>query len=319
MRVPRVSIGLPVYNGAKYLRLAVHSVLQQDYTDLELIISDNASTDHTEDICREYAAKDKRIRYYRNDSNIGATGNFNRVFKLSRGEYFKWLPCDDECYPSLVRRCLETFQHSSRDTVLVCARSEIIDETGRLMHVSQLKMASSPKPFARLTLLLLNRGYPHPIWGLIRSEVLRQTRLMGTVEADHVLLAELALLGNIVEVRENLQRWRIHSQNALKVNRTPRQLLAWHDPTRAKSIIVLPHWLRWDLEYCRCIRHSPLARTERLLCHAGVFGCSCGRWFLTCRNKLALRTRLKRLFRALSGRGAWQVDRSRRQEGNSTR
>ena len=86
----RVSIGLPVYNGEKYLEQALISILSQTYTDFELIISDNASTDRTQAICREYAAKDPRIRYYCNEENLGAAPNHNRVFELASGEYFKW-------------------------------------------------------------------------------------------------------------------------------------------------------------------------------------------------------------------------------------
>jgi glycosyltransferase involved in cell wall biosynthesis len=76
---PRVSIGLPVYNGERFLKEALDSLLAQIYTDFELIISDNASTDQIESICRTYAASDRRIRYYRNKENVGAAHNFNRV------------------------------------------------------------------------------------------------------------------------------------------------------------------------------------------------------------------------------------------------
>src|SRR4051794_35048945 len=109
---PQVSIGLPVFNGERYLASALDCLINQDFDDFELIISDNASTDATESICRDYAEKDKRIRYFRNEANIGATQNYNRVFELASGEYFKWASHDDECHPSLIRRCLETFAES---------------------------------------------------------------------------------------------------------------------------------------------------------------------------------------------------------------
>ena len=128
MNVPKVSIGLPVWNGEKYLRLALQSILQQDYADFELIISDNASADGTPEICQEFAAKDKRIRYSRNQTNIGARGNYNRVFELARGEFFKWASHDDEIHMSLLRRCFESFEHSAPNTVLVFSKAEIIDE-----------------------------------------------------------------------------------------------------------------------------------------------------------------------------------------------
>jgi glycosyltransferase involved in cell wall biosynthesis len=85
--LPKVSIGLPVYNGEAYIQNAIDSILFQSFTDFELIISDNASTDETEKICREYADKDLRVRYYRVEQNRGAAWNFNRVFKLSSGQY----------------------------------------------------------------------------------------------------------------------------------------------------------------------------------------------------------------------------------------
>src|SRR5262245_57216615 len=93
--VPRVSIGLPVYNGAKYLAEAIDSLLEQTFSDFELIISDNGSTDATPAICEEYAAKDGRIRFLRQEINRGLAWNWNCVLEESRGAYFKWAACDD--------------------------------------------------------------------------------------------------------------------------------------------------------------------------------------------------------------------------------
>jgi glycosyltransferase involved in cell wall biosynthesis len=301
MHIPRVSVGLPVRNGEKYLRLALDSILRQDYTDFELIISDNASTDATQSICLEYAAKDQRIRYYRNETNIGASGNFNRVFELARGEFFKWIPHDDECHPAFLRRCIETFKDASADTVLVCSRSQVIDETGSLLEYSHLKMSPSTKPCNRLVSLMTSRCYPHPLWGLIRSEALRQTRLIGLAHADHILLAELALLGHFVELPEDLQKWRIHSHNALAVHRTSRQLLAWYDPSKANSRIVLPHRIACDLQYFRAVGHIPLSAKERLLCYGVVSWRMCVRLSRSCMLKIRLRSRLKKLLAKLIG------------------
>ena len=125
-RIPRISVGLPVYNGEAYLPAALTSLLKQDYGDFELIVSDNASTDGTEAICREFAANDPRIRYSRNETNIGAARNYNRVFELSRSKLFKWASHDDECHPSLLRRCVEVFDMSPPSTALVYTRAEIM-------------------------------------------------------------------------------------------------------------------------------------------------------------------------------------------------
>lgn len=86
---PQVSIGMPVYNGEQFLKDALDSILAQTFDNFELIISDNTSTDNTQEICKAYSAKDQRICYYRNEKNLGAAWNFNRVFELARGEYFK--------------------------------------------------------------------------------------------------------------------------------------------------------------------------------------------------------------------------------------
>src|ERR1700726_2570792 len=95
----KVSLGLPVYNGERFVKHAIQSVLDQTFSDFELIISDNASTDSTPDTCEEFARKDPRVPYIRQEINIGAKANFNRVFEYSRGEYFKWVAADDVCGP----------------------------------------------------------------------------------------------------------------------------------------------------------------------------------------------------------------------------
>ena len=298
-RNPRVSIGLPVYNGEKYLERALDCLLKQDYADFELIVSDNASTDATESICREYAAKDSRIRYYRNPANIGASPNYNRVFSLARGEFFKWASHDDECDPSLLRRCLEAFDRAGGAAVLVFSRAEIIDETGRVQLESPDRIgSSSPRPFKRLARVLWSSKYGHSLWGLIRSEALRQTRLLGHIEADHVLLGELALLGETIEIPEVLYRQRRHPDSAIPTHRTARELMAWHDPKMAGSQIFLPHWERVYLEYFKGIRHIPLSAADRLLCAVTVPAVGYGSrflcWSLPFRTRLGLRRKSMR-------------------------
>ena len=270
-RAPRVSIGLPVFNGEEYLPAAFSSLIQQEFEDFELIVSDNASTDSTEAICRDFATKDGRIRYHSNETNIGASGNYNRVFELARGDFFKWASHDDECHPSLLRRCLQTFDQAPASTVLVFSKAEIIDEFGNVKFLSPDSISSSsPQPFKRLARVLWSSAYAHSLWGLIRSDALRRTRLMGCLEADHVLLAELALLGSSIEIPEALYRMRRHSKCANEINRSARELLAWHDPKRVNDRIYLPHWDRVNLEYLKSIRQIPLTATECLLCYGTV-------------------------------------------------
>jgi len=298
--MPRISIGLPVYNGEKYLRFALNSILQQTYKDFELIISDNASTDASGDICLEFAAKDSRIRYYRNQENIGAVGNFNRVFELSRGEFFKWAPHDDQFHPSFLERCVKVFEQSSPSTVLVFSKAAIIDEVGSMTGLCQDTINPSAKfPYTRLFSLVMNSDYAHPLWGLIKSKALRKTRLMGCFEADHVLLAELVLQGPFVEIPEVLYWERRHAGNAMAVHRTMRELMAWHDPSKAKNRLLLPYGIQLSAEYWKGINNAQVSAVDRLFSYAVILAIPRWRWFLRftgpARHRLGLRRCKKRV------------------------
>jgi glycosyltransferase involved in cell wall biosynthesis len=131
--LPRVSIGLPVYNGERHLPAALDSLLAQTYRDFELIISDNALTDRTEEICRGYAARDSRIRYHRSPVNRGMIWNHDRVFHLARGEYFKWVGHDDLYDPDMLRHCVEALDRDP-GAVLAMVGKVDIDAEGRVFR-----------------------------------------------------------------------------------------------------------------------------------------------------------------------------------------
>lgn len=271
--IPTLSIGLPVYNGERYLRTALDSLLAQDFHDFELIISDNASTDGTSAICREYADRDARIRHYRNEKNIGASGNYNRLVELARGEFFKWAAHDDVCLPGLLRRCMEAIQPAPVSVVLAYPRAILIDEAGRAIGPAPDRAdADSEHPHRRLGRCLFYVQTGHPLWGVIRLQALRQTRLMGCLLSDFVLLAELALRGRIREVPEVLFQLRIHRNNAAKRLIRPRDLLLWHDPSKTNESLWLPEWVRLRREYLRAVRHAALPPGEALLCGATILG-----------------------------------------------
>jgi glycosyltransferase involved in cell wall biosynthesis len=129
-REPLVSVGLPVYHDKGFLREAIDSILGQEYRNLELIVSDDASNAATEAICREYAARDPRVRHHRAERNRGAVANFNRAFELARGEYFMWAAYDDVRHPQYLRRCVAALEaHPS--AVLCCTEVRLIDERGQ--------------------------------------------------------------------------------------------------------------------------------------------------------------------------------------------
>lgn len=219
---PRVSIGLPVRNGARYLGEAVDSLLRQSYADFELIISDNASTDQTEAICRDYVAKDPRVRYYRSDWNVGLANNYNYLFMRARGEYFKWAAADDVHEPDYVARCLEVLEHDPA-VVLAYAKARFIDEDGGPVAEADpgfdLRSDAAPD---RFRYVIHASSWVNAIFGLIRVKSLANTRLLPSYPGgDFSLLGELAMAGKLVEIPDLLFLRRLHpeasSQNAHNV------------------------------------------------------------------------------------------------------
>src|SRR5262249_23523731 len=232
MIVPKVSVGLPVYNGEKYLRTALDSILSQDYTDFELIISDNASTDATQAICQGYAAKDHRIRYYRNDTNIGACGNFSRVVKLARGEFFKWATHDDVQLPGLLRRCVEVMEQAPATVVLVTSKTDVINEHGNIVNIPVENLDTRhSQPHKGVADVMRRLHWASAQYGLFRVEALRKTRLIDAFYAsDNVLLVEVAVLGEIWEIPELLFQARYHPDMSARVNKSWRKLQVWFNP-----------------------------------------------------------------------------------------
>ena len=208
---PKVSIAMPVYNGDRYLCQALDSLLAQDYPNFELLICDNASTDSTPQICQEYAAKNPKIRYVRNSTNIGAISNFNRAFEKSTGKYFMWAAHDDLWAPSYVSKCLTQLE-SHPDAVLCFSEIHVIDELGYPKNVDYNKSLETvgkdiPERIRRLTSKI---NWYDAIYGLMRADALRKTNLMSAkYGGDVILLMELMLLGEFAKVPETLFAYRL--------------------------------------------------------------------------------------------------------------
>jgi glycosyltransferase involved in cell wall biosynthesis len=263
---PYVSIGLPVFNGGKYLPDALDSLLSQTYSDFELIISDNASTDSTEGICQAYTARDQRIRYVRNETNLGASRNFNRVFELAVGKYFKWAAHDDLCAPEYLERCVRALDQDA-SVVLCHSRTKDVDEHGAVVRELPSKpRLGSPQAHERFFECVC---VPHPqvlVFGLMRASVLRQTRLIGNYSSsDRVLLGELALRGRFHELPDPLFLHRDHPQQSYKAFPGRHRYQAWFDPNRMGKI-TFPHW-RLLREHFVSVSRVPLGWHERTRCY----------------------------------------------------
>ena len=265
---PRVSIGLPVYNGARHVRQTLESLLSQTYSDFELIISDNGSTDETPAICAEFAARDPRIRYHRYEQNRGAAWNYNHVFALASGEYFKWAAHDDLIAPTFLEQCVAALD---RDPALVLcyARTRFIDDAGQDdgdYEINGQLTAGSDDPVARFSDVLYPWHGCFQVFGLIRSRVLARTPLIGSFwSSDRVLLAWLSLFGRFHELDEHLFMFRRHIRQSTAIVWRPYALMAWYAP-EAQGKITLPFWMEW-FAYFDAVRAVPLSLRERLICY----------------------------------------------------
>jgi glycosyltransferase involved in cell wall biosynthesis len=267
---PRVSVGLPVYNGDKYLPNAFTRLLQQDFEDFEIVVSDNASTDDTRDICLDFARKDARIRYSRNAANIGLAANHNRVFELSRGEFFKWAAYDDDFPRAMLRRFVGVFDEAGPEVSLVYSHCEYIDESGVPEWVDSDGVdRNDPRPHRRLAHLLANIHMYNCAYSLIRSETLRKTHLYGLYpKSDHVLFAELSMLGVFIEIPEPLLRIRRHPGRTFTATSDPRVLRDLFKPGQGRRFSPLGIEARMRLEIIRAAARAPLPIRERALCTA---------------------------------------------------
>ena len=279
-----VSIGMPVYNSEKYLEKALCAILSQTYSHLEVIISDNASTDRTGEICRTFASTDKRIRYYRNETNLGASRNFGLVFELSKGTYFRWATYDDLMAPEAIERCLEVLEREP-GVVLCYTKTINIDENDDVLDYYEDDFSfSSPDPSRRFY-DFIRRIYPYncnAMFGLIRRSALEATSLIGSYHSsDKVLLAQLVLQGQFREVPEYLFFKRFHPGVSTTALKTEKEYAEWHDSS-LKGRRVFPR-LKRTAEFGRSIHDSPLHRREKAACYsylAGFYLLEWKRWAL---------------------------------------
>ena len=217
--VPRVSIGMPVFNGAATIKHSIESLLRQTFSDFELIVSDNASTDSTRDIVEKLAKADPRIRYVRHAENRGANGNYSYLALVSRGEYFKWATSSDMCAPKFIEQCLFALERDPQ-AVLAAPRTSLFagDILSAKPYDGDIEILDST-PSERLRKLRSSLGLNNVLNGLIRLDALRQTRLIEPYyQADIVLVGHLALLGKILLVNEHLyyRRMEVATATALQ-------------------------------------------------------------------------------------------------------
>ncbi len=260
---PRVSLSLPVYNGERYIAVALELLLGQSFADFELIITDNASNDATERICRAFADRDQRIRYVRSERNLGAAANFNRGFQLARGEYFKWCAHDDYVSQEFLEECVLALDR--KVDVLAYGRQQGIDKSGSMIPWVSCEASNMYGIAAarRFRMVYSVQGFDAAMFGLIRREALGRTSLhRNYYGSDVALLAELALLGTFRRLPQVTFYNREHSDRSINIqDKKARQ--AWLDPglsgrARPENLARLRHLLEIAFRHRRI---APLHRT----------------------------------------------------------
>ncbi|GGX49644.1 glycosyltransferase family 2 protein [Saccharospirillum salsuginis] len=261
--VAKVAIGLPVYNGERYLEETLDSVLSQTFDDFDLFIADNASTDRTETICRDYASRDHRIHYIRNPLNLGAAKNYTCCFQPAKAPYFRWQNADDPIEPTLIERCVSVLD-SEPEVILAYGKSKIIDENGLVTsdYEDNLNL-TNPVVSQRFKECIHNIGLQNLMYGLIRRDVLERTALLGDYLASDInLIGELSLYGQFREIPEHLFNRRMHPQaSSWDRKDIDRQKDFWNP---AKRRLVMQTW-RSIYEFYKAVYQAPIPLKDKAI------------------------------------------------------
>ena len=257
-----VTVGMPVYNGAPWLSASIESILAQTLQAFVLVISDNASTDATQEICREYASRDSRIQYYRQSENIGVFRNYDRVFSLSSTKYFKWVSCNDICGARFLESCVAVLE-SRPDIVAAFPKTALFDERIENAEPYEDELDLQQElPSERIKVLLSRLKLNNPFNGVIRSEALRKTALnKAHAGSDIDLIVELAMRGKLVQVPETLFYRRMNARaSSILVPKTERAAYFADEPN---DVLKLRLW-KLEMGFLAALWRVPIPTVERL-------------------------------------------------------
>jgi glycosyltransferase involved in cell wall biosynthesis len=278
MSSPFVTIGVPVYNGSRYLRQTLESLLAQDYPSLRLLIADNASTDETPWICEEVARGDPRVSYYRHAKNIGAWRNFNFLAEQAGDPYFMWAGAHDLWAPGYVSRCVALLEAEPR-VVVAYSCTGIKDGDGVEVSADGLDRIDTRGlgMLERYRRVIWGLNSCSPVHGIIRRDVLARTNLfrLDVWGADHLLLAELVLLGDFGLVDEVLF-WRRVASGPETDEQRKRYVAQACLPDRAEELVRTP-WPQLHRQtlqgHLDAVRAAGLAPAQRLYAHVMTLLC----------------------------------------------
>lgn len=267
---PLVSIGLPVYNSEQYLQQSIDSLLNQSYQNIELLISDNDSQDATEAICNSYLQKDSRVKYKRNEKNIGGFRNHNQVVKMASGKYFMWAASDDIRHKYYVEKCVDVLERSP-DVVVCYSHTVNIDSSGQELQKNTLILNLNYRsPSERFRELIKMGHLVEPIYGMFRMDTLSRTNLLGQFpDADRVFMSEIGLRGRLHKIEEPLFFRREHDQKSTSMYPSRRAINAWINPENKKAVFPYNRELK---EYIAVVNRSPIGVAEKIRCYLRILG-----------------------------------------------
>lgn len=284
--LPTVSIGLAVFNGEKYLAKAIDSILAQTYKDFELIICDNASSDRTGELCRQYASQDPRIRYYRNAQNIGGVNNENRVFELSQGKYFRLTAHDDILAPELIAKSVLVLEQNPQ-VILCYSDIVVIDSEGKHLKTINSNVGNKNQPYQRFRKLASKEHRCEATYALTRTEVLKAIGpQLNYSDSDRTFLAELSLFGKFYKIDEPLFYKRYHQERSIEVYQDRYKRMAWFyphiDENQLPYSCYFMYW-RQVFHFLRIISRAPISLKNKLFCYAHIIT-----WLKDRRKKLVI-------------------------------
>jgi len=284
---PRVTIGVPVFNAERFLAETIDSLLNQKFGDFEIVLSDNGSTDRTAEICRDYAATDKRVAYRRHERNVGMVANFNQLAHSARGPYFRWAAADDLNDPDFLGSCVDVLDGDKR-VVLVASRTKFIDANGEELSFDadrgifttdhgEIIRPLDPHPefasphahrrFRAVILHLTSNLLASHVYGLVRTDALRRTNLFESyLGGEKVMLGRLALQGRFHELPQRYFSRRFHPDHFGRQSPRATAKLMAADKTKR---IIFPEGQQ-ILGYARAINGARLGRRQLLFCYAAI-------------------------------------------------
>jgi len=259
---PRVSIGMPVFNREKYVAAAIEAHLGQTYPNFELIITDNASTDLTREICQGYAVKDQRVKYFRNQTNWGAAGNYRRCFELASGEFFRWAPSDDLVSPNFLERAVKVLD-SDPSIFVAYGRTKLIDAEGNnIGDFAEALHLMQERARERWIAVSSNLRLGNLHYGLNRANWLRKTGLLRNyLGGDFPLIAEMSLYGKFCEISDAFFYRRMHAE-ASSAQKDAKAVMATYDPGK-RNELFLYNWVHLGANL-KSLARAPIPLSEKL-------------------------------------------------------